>query len=255
MGGKARGDRMNAQYDAIADRYARTRHSPLRRWVEQPSFLGWAGDVRGLRVLDLACGEGFYTRALKAAGAAEVTGVDISPAMIQLAKQGELESSAGIRYVCADAAALPELGRFDLVVAAYLLHYAPDRSGLAAMCGGIARCLGTGGRFVTLNENPAQPDEPAGAYAAYGFTKSLDGPPEDGAAIRYRMLAGRESFGFEAHYFGRETYEVVLEQAGFESVQWHDLVLDPAGVDVVGADYFSAYLAQPPVIGLSCRRR
>lgn len=246
---------MNAQYDAIAEQYARTKHSPLRRWVEQPSFLGMVGDVHGLRVLDLACGDGFYTRSLKEAGAAEVVGVDVSPAMIALATQSERESPVGLRYVCADAAELPELGIFDLVVAAYLLHYAPDRSGLAAMCGGIARCLGKGGCFVTLNENPAQPDEPAGAYAAYGFTKSLDGSPEDGATIRYRMLTGRESFGFEAHYYSRTTYETELQHAGFESVQWHDLVVDPAGVDAVGGDYFSAYLAQPPVIGLSCRRR
>lgn len=246
---------MNAQYDGIAEQYARTRHSPLRRWVEQPSFLGLVGDVRGLRVLDLACGEGCYTRALKEAGAAEVVGVDISPAMIALAMQSEQDSPLGIQYLCADAAALPELGSFDRVVAAYLLHYAPDRGVLAEMCSGIARCLGPGGRFVTLNENPAQPEEPAGAYAGYGFTKSLDGPLTDGATIRYRMLAGRESFGFEAHYYCRETYEKVLHGAGFGSVQWHDLVVDPAGAEAVGAGYFDAYLAQPPVIGLSCRRR
>lgn len=246
---------MNAQYDAIAEQYARTKHSPLRRWVEQPTFLGMVGDVHGLRVLDLACGEGFYTRSLKEAGAAAVVGVDVSPAMIALAMQREQASPAGIEYVCADAAELPDLGTFDRVVAAYLLHYAPDRSVLAAMCSGVARCLGEGGRFVTLNENPAQPEEPAGAYAGYGFTKSLDGPLADGATIRYRMLAGRESFGFEAHYYCRETYETVLQGAGFNSVRWHDLVVDPGGVDAVGADYFVPYLAQPPVIGLSCRRR
>lgn len=246
---------MNAQYDAIAEQYARTRHSPLRRWVEQPSFLGLAGDVRGLRVLDLACGDGFYTRALKQAGATEVVGVDISPAMIALATQNEQASPLGVEYVCADAAALPDLGRFDRVVAAYLLHYAPDRSVLSAMCSSIARCLGKGGDFVTLNENPAQPDEPAGAYARYGFTKSLDGPLADGATIRYRMLAGRESFGFEVYYYCRETYATVLHDAGFDAVQWHDLVCDPAATDGIDADYFDAYLAQPPVIGLSCRRR
>lgn len=254
MGGKAGRNGMNAQYDAIAEQYARTKTSPLRRWVEQPSFLSLVGDVRGLRVLDLACGEGFYTRRLKAAGAGEVIGVDVSPAMIALARQREQDLPAGIQYVCADAAELPDLGSFDRVVAAYLLHYAPDRRGLAAMCNGVARCLRDGGRFVTLNENPGQPEESAGAYVNYGFTKSLDSPLTDGATIRYRMLAGRDSFGFEARYYCRETYEAVLRDAGFTAVQWHELVLDPAGVEALGADYFSAYLAQPPVIGLSCHR-
>jgi len=245
---------MNAQYDNIAEQYARTKDSPLRRWVEQPSFLGMVGDVRGLRVLDLACGDGFYTRVLKAAGAAEVVGVDISPAMVALATQREQESPAGIRYVCADAAALPEVGTFDRVVAAYLLHYAPNRRALAAMCGAVARCLDAGGQFVTLNENPAQPDEQGGAYLSYGFAKSLGGAAEDGAVIRYRMLAGRESFGFEAYYYSRATYEATLHRAGFTRLQWHELVVDPAGIEAMGADYFRAYLAQPPVIGLSCRR-
>lgn len=245
---------MNAQYDAIAEQYARTKTSPLRTWVERPSFLRMAGTVRGLRVLDLACGDGFYTRALHAAGAAELVGVDVSPAMIALARQAEAGAPAGIRYVCADAADLPDLGCFDQVVAAYLLHYAPDRDALVAMCAGIARSLVSGGRFVTLNENPDQPEEMDGAYLRYGFTKSLVGAREDGATIRYRMLAGRESFGFEARYYHRETYETVLRNAGFTDVQWHALRLDPAGAELAGPDYFRDYLAQPPVIGLSCRR-
>lgn len=254
MGSEAGKNDVNAQYDAIAEQYARTKQSPLRRWVEQPSFLQLAGKVEGLRVLDLACGDGFYTRMLKAAGAREIVGVDISPAMITLARRQEQDAPADIDYICADAMDLPDLGHFDLVTAAYLLHYAPDRQALAAMCDGIARALLPGGRFVTLNENPACPEEPAGAYAPYGFSKSIDGAPVDGATIHYRMLAGRESFGFEARYYTRATYDAVLTQAGFTALQWHALVLDPAGAAELGADYFQPYLACPPVSGLSCRR-
>ena len=41
------------------------------------------------RVLDLACGEGVYTRQFKREGAVAVTGVDISPGMIALAEVEE----------------------------------------------------------------------------------------------------------------------------------------------------------------------
>jgi len=91
-------------------------------------------------------------------------------------------------------------------------------------------------------------------FAGIRFAKSLHGAAEDGAVIRYRMLAGRESFGFEAYYYSRATYETTLHRAGFTRLQWHELVVDPAGIEAMGADYFRAYLAQPPVIGLSCRR-
>jgi predicted RNA methylase len=38
------------------------------------------GDLRGKNVIDLACGEGFFTRSITWAGAARVVGVDISKA-------------------------------------------------------------------------------------------------------------------------------------------------------------------------------
>lgn len=244
---------MAAQYDAIAAAYRRTRESPLRSWVEAPSLLRLIGDVAGCRVLELACGDGYYARRLAAAGAAGVVGVDISRAMIELARDAERAAPLGIEYHCADVAELPELGRFDRVVAAYLLHYAEDVGQLERMCAHIARSLRPGGRFLALNENPAQPAEPGGAYARYGFSKQLVGAARDGARIRYRMLAGREMFGFEVRYYARDTYERCLRAAGFRTIAWHPLHADPAGIEAHGAEYFSAYLASPPVLALECR--
>lgn len=245
---------MAAQYDAIAEPYRRSKASPVRRAIELPSFAALAGDVRGLAVLDLACGEGFYARWLKRHGAAAVTGVDVSPAMIELAEASERAAPLGIRYVCADAAELPELGCFGLVTAAYLLHYAPDTDALFAMARHAARCLPPGGRFVTLTENPAQPDEPAGGYAAYGFTKRAARPVVDGAPIRYAMVAGRECFEFEVRYFARATYEAALTAAGFREIRWHSLRCELPADAGYAPDYFDAYLAAPPIAALECRR-
>jgi len=244
---------VNAQYDGFAAQYVQTKQSPLRVHVEGPTLMGLAGDVQGLRVLDLACGDGHYSRALKAAGAAELIGVDISADMLALAQEAEQREPLGLRYVRADVASLPDLGKFDCVVAAYLLHYSPDRAALDAMCRNIAGALRPGARFVAINENPDYPTEPGGAYVQYGFSKTADRPLQDGSVIRYLMLAGRNSFSFQAHYFCRETYEDSLQAAGMENIQWHDLRLGPDAASV-GDDYFAAYLAAPPVIGLSCQR-
>ena len=89
------------------------------------------GALDGKRVLDLACGFGFYTRLLKQHGAATVVGVDISPEMIRLATQQEQAEPLGITYQVGDAVTLPPLGPFDLVTAAYLLNNA-DEPGPAA---------------------------------------------------------------------------------------------------------------------------
>ncbi|HJP37734.1 MAG: class I SAM-dependent methyltransferase [Gammaproteobacteria bacterium] len=242
-----------SQYDAIAEQYRRSKSSPLRSYIEAYTFLNLIGDVRGKRILDLACGEGFYSRRLKALGAARVTGVDISVEMIRLAEQQERNDPLGIDFVCADVRELGDLGEFDLIVAAYLLHYAPSDTDLARMCRNIKRHLSVTGRFVTLNENPDQSAEQYAGYEQYGFNKTIDSPAIDGAQITYFMVAGRELFKFHAHYYARQTYEQVLTDAGFGRVAWHPLRLDPAGIDAHGADYWQEYLDNPPVIGLECR--
>ncbi len=244
---------MVSQYDQIAEQYRLSKQSPLRRWVEVPTFLELVGDVDGLRVLDLACGDGFYSRKLAEMGA-RVVGVDISAEMIRLAREAQAHDSLSIDYHCADVAALPALGRFDLVTAAYLLHYAKDQAELGRMCGNIAECLSAGGRFVGINENPAKPAEEAGEYAAYGFSKSLLDPLQEGSRINYQMLAGRELFAFEVHWFSAQVYQLALTQAGFSAVEWCPLVLDKAGIAAMGENYFAAYLSQPPVLGLACQR-
>ena len=67
-----------SQYDDIAEQYRRSKFSPLRTYIEAYTFLNLIGDVRGKRVLDLACGEGFYSRRLKTLGADRVVGVDVT---------------------------------------------------------------------------------------------------------------------------------------------------------------------------------
>jgi SAM-dependent methyltransferase len=248
----SRGGAPAAQYDAIAAAYQRTRRSPIRRYVEAYSFFAMLGEVRGQTVLDLACGEGFYSRQLRERGARRVLGVDISPAMIELARAQE-NGYRRIEYRVGDATDLPELGLFDVVCAAYLLHYARDAGELTRMCHGIARQLTPGGRFVALNENPDQPEERYGGYLRYGFSKTVAAPRREGSPITYAMISGRELFRFEAYHYERVTYERLLAEAGFVDVCWHPLRLDPDAVALMSADYWAEYLDNPPVVGLSCR--
>jgi SAM-dependent methyltransferase len=252
------------QYDAIAVAYQRSKRSPIRRYLEAYSFFGMLGDVAGRAVLDLACGEGFYSRQLRSRGARRVTGLDISPAMIELARGQEIGQEisqeigkenhpARIDYRVGDARDLPDLGRFDVVCAAYLLHYARDAGELSRMCFGIARALRPGGRFVAINENPGQPEERYAGYLRYGFSKSVASPRHEGSPITYAMVSGRELFRFEVYHFERATYERQLAAAGFTDLRWHPVQLDPKGAAVMGDAYWAEYLGNPPIVGLSCR--
>lgn len=247
------GPRSSNQYDSIASQYQRSKHSPIRQYVESYSFFSLLGDLHECSVLDLACGEGFYTRRIRRRGARRVIGVDVSPAMIELARRQQ-EGPADIEYVVRDVQDLPTLGPFDLVCAAYLLHYARDIAELQRMCRSIARQLPPGGRFVTINENPDQPETAYGGYLRYGFSKTAAAPRREGSPITYAMVSGRELYRFEVYHFERATYERALAGAGFCDIRWHRLQLDPQGLALLGPEYWREYLDNPPVTGLSCRR-
>ena len=73
----------------VAEQYKKAKEQPWRSRIETYSFMKRIGDLKGKKVVDVACGEGHFTRMLRQAGAARVVGVDISERMIELARAQE----------------------------------------------------------------------------------------------------------------------------------------------------------------------
>ena len=124
---------MTAYYDTIAKQYKKSKELPYRL-VEAYTYFHLLGNLAGKSILDLGCGEGFYTRKFKEKGASTVIGVDISPKMISLATAEETQHPLGIKYIVGDACKLGKIGSFDFVVASYLLCYAQNFEELLQMC-------------------------------------------------------------------------------------------------------------------------
>ena len=243
-----------AAYDAIAREYQRTKSSPVRAAVEGYTLRQLLGDVRGLALLDAGCGDGFYARQLKAAGAARVAGVDVSPAMVELARAEERAVPLGIPYACCAVEDLPDLvcdAGFDVALASYLFHYAPDPDVLGRMARRLASALRPGGRLVALTENPDQAVADYGRYTAYGFDKRALEPRAEGSRIVYDLVSGRQVIRLETFWYSRATYEAALADAGFDRIEWVRLLLDPAAPS---PEYYADYVANPPVLGLIARK-
>jgi 2-polyprenyl-3-methyl-5-hydroxy-6-metoxy-1,4-benzoquinol methylase len=170
-------------YASIAEEYKKAKHHPWRIYIEDFTLFELIGDLRGKTVLDLACGEGFYTRKIKQRGAARVVGVDVSQPMIDLARAEETKSSLGIEYVIQDATQLNLPICFDLVVAAYLLNHARAGEELLAMCYAVSGSLKPGCRFVAVNNNAEQPVELFPSMKKYGFIKNVAGKFQQGTPI------------------------------------------------------------------------
>jgi SAM-dependent methyltransferase len=245
---------MPTDYDAIAGQYQRARRQPWRGHIEAFTFFGMLGDLAGKAVVDLACGEGHYTRMLPSLGAAKVMGVDRSEGMIALARAQELEHALGIDYLVQDCRAVRLPLDFDVATAAYLLNYAQSRAELAEMAGSIANCLKPGGRFVTMNSNPDLEFERGETYLKYGF--EIRGSAQRREGQHYTLVFHLDDGPVEVENYWLPTtaYEEALRSAGFVDVRWHRPRLSPVAEAGLEPDYWHDFLDHPPVIGIECSR-
>lgn len=242
---------MTTDYDPIAEQYKRSKQQPWRTYIESFTLMASIGDLAGKTVVDLACGEGYYTRLLRQQGAARVLGVDLSEGMIELARKQEKEHRLGVEYCVGDARSLTLAPDNDLVVAAYLLNYASNRAELGAMCRGIASCLKPGGRFVTVNSSPALDFRTAPSYRKYGFeTKVAD--LREGAPITWTFYLEDGAFSIENYYLDVAIHEEAFRAAGFREIRWHTPRLSPEGEVAFGRAFWTSFLDHPPVIFIEC---
>jgi ubiquinone/menaquinone biosynthesis C-methylase UbiE len=243
---------MPTDYDDIAGQYQRAKRQPWRGHIEAFTLFGMLGDLTGKAVVDLACGEGHYTRMLPSLGAAKVVGVDRSEAMIGLARVQETEYPLGIGYLVQDCRSLRLPVEFDVATAAYLLNYAQSREDLAEMVTSIARCLKPGGRFVTLNSNPDLDFERGLTYRKYGFEIRRSNEQRDGMAYTWEFHLDDGPVQVENYWLPMTAYEDALRSAGFMEVLWHRPRISPIAEVGHEADYWRDFLEHPPVIGIEC---
>lgn len=139
-------------YDEHADYYVGfvdqvSNTDPFKITID--AILEELGDLSGLDVCDLACGEGFLSRILADNGA-HVRGFDLSAKLIELARARSHDS---ISFEVSDAQVLPGVadGSFDVVVCHMAVMDIPD---IDALFLNVRRVLKPGGRFAMTVLHP-----------------------------------------------------------------------------------------------------
>jgi SAM-dependent methyltransferase len=137
-------------YDEFAEAYSADNETNLLNGhYERPAMLSPAGDVDGRRILDVGCGSGPLSAALRDKGAI-VSGFDLSAAMIELARK-RLGADADLT-VGDLAKPLPYAdAAFDDVLASLVLHYLEDWTEPLAE---LRRVLKPGGRLILSVNHP-----------------------------------------------------------------------------------------------------
>lgn len=144
----------SARYDAVADFYEAFAPDvyddpPMR------ALLQLIGEVSGHRLLDLACGHGRLTRELARRGS-HVVGVDLSAALLDMARARETKRPLHVTYVHADAASPATLvgEHVDGVTCSFGLSDIDDVDGAIAT---VARVLRADGFFAFSIVHPCFP--------------------------------------------------------------------------------------------------
>lgn len=111
--------------------------------------------LHGARVLDVGCGGGLLSEAMARAGA-EVTGIDLAPELLKVARLHGLESGVKVDYRQQSVEDLAQQApaTFDAITCMEMLEHVPDPAAILTAC---AALLKPGGKlFVsTLNRTPA----------------------------------------------------------------------------------------------------
>ena len=117
-------------------------------------YINRFSDLNGKRVLDVGCGGGILSEGMARAGA-DVTGIDMGEAPLEVARLHLLESGLEVHYerIPVEQLADRQPESFDVVTCMEMLEHVPDPASVVEAC---ARLTKPGGKlfFSTLNRNP-----------------------------------------------------------------------------------------------------
>jgi demethylmenaquinone methyltransferase/2-methoxy-6-polyprenyl-1,4-benzoquinol methylase len=206
-------DSVAGRYDLMNDLMSGGMHRLWKRYA-----VGVAAPRAGARVLDLAGGTGDLARLFAdAAGpSGRVVLTDINGAMLAEGRDKLLDRGLSLDVVQCDAERLPFRDRaFDVVSIAFGLRNVTRKDDALAE---MRRVLAPGGVAVVLEfSKVAAPLAPAYDWYSFNVLPRL-GRLVAGDEASYRYLA--ESIRMHPD---QETLKGMMEQAGFESVEYHNL--------------------------------
>jgi SAM-dependent methyltransferase len=180
-------------HDRLADELDPARMPPTQLNELDRAMVAAAGDLRGKRVLDLGCGSGDLTLELARAGA-QVTAVDLSPGMVELARRRLALFAPGVtaEFIAAAAEEVPiPDASIDVIVGRFILHHLDIERAMAE----CARVLAPGGAALFVENSGRNPllmfarEHLAGRFGIprYGTEDERPLSPADVEAMRRRL--------------------------------------------------------------------
>ncbi|HTR08763.1 MAG TPA: class I SAM-dependent methyltransferase [Paraburkholderia sp.] len=240
------------RYDSIGERFEDFTQTAAQRTIEERTIFHMIGEVAGLSVLDLACGFGYFGRALHRRGAARVEGVDISTRMIELARAESKRNGEPLIFHVRDVAEMEMLGKFDVVNAAWLFNYAESPEQLAKMFRAAAANLKPDGKLVAYTVDPDFSLK-KGNFERYGVNVRNETPWRGGFRHDAQFVTQPPS-AFTFYRWSRAEYERAILAAGFTTFHWQKPLLALSDIAARPDGFWDVFQSNCLQTGLVCRR-
>lgn len=146
-------------YNAQASQWSRDEPMLLSDYSARPFLLDLCEPIADATILDLGCGEGYFSREMMKRGAKRTLGIDISEEMIATAlEQQRRHPWNGLDYSVADLRNSDIVGAapYDLVVAVFLFNYMTLEETCQTMQQAFT-ALRPGGRLIFSVPHPVLP--------------------------------------------------------------------------------------------------
>lgn len=152
-------------------------------WPNPKQVLSDLGIRPGMTVIDLCCGDGYFTAPLAQIVDGNIYALDLDPKMLELAK-AEVSRVGAIVKSWIEGDAL-DLGQYvsepvDYVLIANTFHGVPDKTALANVVGGT---LKTDGRFAIVNWHKQRREDTPVLGKPRGPSTEMRMSPEDVRAV------------------------------------------------------------------------
>ena len=243
-------DHVAAEYDSIGREYQESKRLPFRLHIEEHSMFTLLPDLAGRSVVDLACGEGIYSRKLLRRGAARGRRGHFARDGVPCPTSGG-SGAIGAEYVVADVATVEMGEHFDVALCSFLFNYARSRDELRSLVKSVAGLLRPGGSVIGCNDYPDNPPAHFNRYRPYGFVKFGAAEPEEGSTITYRFYNPDGTvFEIDNDYLPTEAYRSEFRLAGFTSFDWVMPTVSPEGRSFFPPGYWDTYVDSPPMVSL-----
>ncbi len=151
-------------------------------WPDPDAVIEALGIGRGMTVIDIGCGDGYFTAAIaRQVGSGRVIGLDLDPVMLEQAKKA-CNGMHNCTWLMGDAMELSRLitGPVDYALIANTFHGVPDKTRFARE---VAKVLRPRGHFAIVNWHPLPREQTTVLGKSRGPTTSMRMSPKAVQAV------------------------------------------------------------------------